>query len=132
MFLGSDWGQKKIGLAVAHDEIAIASSLRSIPNDHEVFAHLRSIVQEYDINRIVIGRSAHATQNDNVDAINKFGALCQENLGVDVDYITEIFTTREAHTNLRSAGKKNIDAIDDAEAARIILQQYIDAGNGKL
>jgi putative Holliday junction resolvase len=132
MILGIDWGKKKIGLAIAHEEVAIASALKTLENTQQVFSTLRSIVHEYDISHIVIGRSAHRSQNDNMDAIEKFGTACQDHLGVDVVYVDEMFSTREAQMNMISAGKRNVSATDDAEAARIILQNYIDARNEKI
>lgn len=129
MILGIDWGQRKIGLALAHPDIGIASAWDVVINDDHVFEAVAKVVANHDVEMIVIGKSAHGSQNDNVDAIEKFGEQCHKTCGVPVQYITEMFSTREAHHNLKQAGKKNVDRHDDAEAARIILQNYIDAQN---
>lgn len=129
MILGIDWGQRKIGLAIAHEEMGIASVFSVVQNDKCVFDGIKKIVNAHDVTKIVIGKSAHGSQNDNVHKIDDFGVQCEKVCGVPVVYVTEMFTTREAKHNLISAGKKKIDQKDDAEAARIILQQYLDAQN---
>ena len=127
MLLGIDWGQRKIGLAIAEEEISIASALDTIENVDGVFEVLHNIVKEYDVDKIIIGKSAHLTQDDNVEKIEKFGQKCGEKCNVEIVFTEEMFSTKEAHENLKKAGKKNIGSIDDAESARIILQQYLDA-----
>lgn len=127
MILGLDWGQKKIGMAISHNDIAIASAIGIIKNDVRVFDELQKIIKEYEIDLIVIGRSAHQTQNDNTGAIDIFARRCFERLNVRTDFVSEMFSTKEAQSNLKAAGKKNVAQIDDAESARIILQQYMDA-----
>ena len=127
MLLGIDWGKKKIGLAVAEEEIAIASALGVIENNKDIFITLNNIVEENDVDMIVIGKSAHLSQSDNTKLIEKFGDVCCDNMDVTVVFVPEMFSTREAHVNLKSAGKRKLGSIDDAESARIILQQYLDA-----
>lgn len=126
MLLGLDWGEKKVGLAIAEEEIGIASVLSVVENDENVFDRLLEIVGEYEVDKIVMGKSEHLTQGDNVKKIEKFAQKCKNKCGVDVVFEEEMFSTREAHENLKSAGKKKLDSIDDAESARIILQQYLD------
>jgi putative Holliday junction resolvase len=126
MILGLDWGQRKIGLAIAEPEIAIASAFDVIENNEHIFEELHKVIEQNNIDMIVIGKSAHLSQEDNTKLIESFGNTCCEKLGLAVVFVPEMFSTREAHTNLKSAGKKNLDDKDDAEAARIILQQYLD------
>ncbi|HIP50162.1 MAG TPA: Holliday junction resolvase RuvX [Candidatus Pacebacteria bacterium] len=127
MLLGLDWGQRKIGLSIAEEEIAIASTLATLENGDEIFKNLLDIVKEYEITRIVIGKSSHLSQDDNVKKIEKFASECKSKCGVEIAFEEEMFSTREAHETLKKVGKKRIGEQDDAEAARIILQQYLDA-----
>ncbi len=132
MILGIDWGKKKIGLAIAHEDMAIATAYDTIDNTRGVFDVLKEIVREHDVCTIVVGRSAHSGHHDNVEAINHFAEQCQSVCGVPVVFVHEMFCTREAQTNLRMSGKKHISHSDDAEAARIVLQQYIDGKNANV
>ncbi len=129
MLLGIDWGQRKIGLAIAEREISIASAFGVLENDKNIFTALNDVVEEHDVDMIVIGKSEHLSQSDNAKLIEAFGDECCSQLGVAVVFVPEMFSTREAHTNLKEAGKKKLDANDDAESARIILQQYLDIHN---
>lgn len=132
MILGLDWGKRKIGVAVAPREVPIATAVDILENDEYIFDSLRTIVDEYDVDTIVMGRSEHLTQSDNVKDIDVFAGECRASLGVEVVFAHEMFSTQEAQKNLKEAGKKRIDQKDDAESARIILQQYIDAELGKM
>ncbi len=132
MILGLDWGQKKIGMAVVYEEVPIAASIGIIVNDKKVFVHLKKIIEKYDVSQIVIGRSSHVSQNDNTKQIELFGEQCHQKFGLPIEYASEMFSTKEAHQNLKMSGKKNLSQIDDAEAARIILQQYMDAQKEKI
>lgn len=126
MLLGIDWGKKKIGLAIAEEEIAIASAFGVLEHDKDIFVNLHKIVKENNVDMIIIGKSAHLSQSDNTKLIEKFGDACCSHMNIAVVFVPEMFSTKEAHTNLKSAGKKNIGGQDDAESARIILQQYLD------
>ncbi len=132
MYLGIDWGQKKIGLAVAHENVRIATVHATIPNDRDVFTRLAHVVATHNVQAIVIGRSAHAQHTDNTAAIDRFAAQCRVRCNVPVVNAPEMFSSREAQRNLIAAGRKHSGTNDDAEAARIILQSYLDAQNTKM
>ncbi|PID52642.1 MAG: Holliday junction resolvase RuvX [Candidatus Moraniibacteriota bacterium] len=127
MLLGIDWGKKKIGLAIAHEDMAIATAYDTIENTRDVFDIIKEVVREHEVHTIVVGRSEHSGHHDNVEVINQFAQKCQALCGVPVVFAQEMFSTREAQSNLIAAGKKGISQKDDAESARIILQQYLDA-----
>jgi len=44
MYLGIDWGHKKIGLAVAQDDPRVAMAHATIDNDRDVFTRLAQII----------------------------------------------------------------------------------------
>lgn len=132
MILGLDWGKKKIGLAIVHEDMPIASAIGAIANDKMVLQALAKIIDEYGVELIVIGRSSHVSQNDNVIDIDAFGEKCESQLHIPIEYATEIFSTREAQNNLKMTEKKGLSAFDDSEAARIILQSYMDARKRKV
>ncbi len=132
MYLGIDWGHKKIGLAVAQDDPRVAMAHATIDNDRDVFTRLAQIIAAQDIQMIVLGRSAHVHCADNTAAIDRFATQCRARCGVPVVYAPEMFSSREAQQNLIAGGRKHVHLQDDAEAARIILQSYLDAQNVKM
>ena len=103
MLLGLDWGERKIGLAVAEQEIAIASALDVIINDDDFFEKLKKVIIEYDIDKIIIGKSEHISQSDNSQIIDAFAQKCELNTGLEVAFAQEMFSTREAKDNLKKA-----------------------------
>jgi len=46
-----------------------------------------------------------------------------------VEYQNEMFTTKMAQANLIERGEKGVSQHDDEEAARIILQEWLDRKN---
>lgn len=134
MYMGVDWGKAKIGVALAHDEVRIASAHDTIANDADVYRRIAELVAANDVHTIVIGRSAHPLHNDNTASIDAFAKKCLAACAsVRVVSAAEMFSSREAQNNLRAAGRRHgAGRADDAESARIILQTYLDARNAKL
>ena len=50
----------------------------------------------------------------------------KKKLGISVEFFDEMFSTKMAHANIKMRGGKNIAEFDDQEAARIILQGWLD------
>jgi RNase H-fold protein (predicted Holliday junction resolvase) len=150
-YLGIDWGKSDIGLAIADSETRIAMVLGVLKNDQNFFHKLSAIVAEKGIDEIIIGVPSYiyqnvvnpSTKNDKVrfskqnNNCNKFGAgvkyegekigmIIEKMLKIKVYYQNEMFTTKMAQANLIEKGMKHIKKHDDEEAARIILQDWLD------
>ncbi len=132
-YIAIDWGQRKIGIAFGNDETKIAFGQETIENDAakshgvKVFDKLIKIAHDHDACSFVVGCTSHDNQNDNVAAVEDFINSIESKSALEVVRANEMMTTKQAHTNLKEAGKKNIAELDDAEAARIILQEFFDA-----
>lgn len=126
MYLGIDWGDRKIGLAVAEEETRMAFGLQTILNDASLWQNLEKIIQSHSIEKIVIGISKHQIQNDNSQKIKLFAQELENKFGKAIFFTEEMFSTREAQNNLKQAEVKNIGQKDDVESARILLQSYLD------
>ena len=124
-FLGLDWGKSKIGVAMADDETRMAFAHSVIKNDMKFFEVLQKLIKENDVETIVIGEPAHYAHAGGVGhAARVFGAEVAERCGVKVEFFQEIFTTKMAQSNLHQSGKSV--TLDDQEAARLILQEWLD------
>lgn len=117
-YLGVDFGQSKIGLAVADSETRIAFSFGTLKNDKDLMKNLENIVEKKGIGRIVVG-------NDGIE-VHNFAALLERKLNIPIEFQNEMYSTREAERNLIEKGAKKIKRFDDQEAARIILQSWLD------
>ena len=116
-YLGVDFGKAKIGLAVADSETRIAFSYGVLKNDKKIFEKIGEIIEKEGISKIIIGDSGVETQD--------FASLL-EKLNIPVEFQNELFSTQQAERNLKEKGAKKIKRFDDQEAARIILQSWLD------
>jgi len=115
--LGIDYGRSKIGLAIADNETRIASAYTTLDNDKNFLPKLAEIIEKEGISKVIIGTTDSAT---------KLADFLKDKLKVEVEYQNEMFTTKQAHQNLIEKGMKGIKRFDDQEAARLILQGWLD------
>ncbi len=138
-YLGIDWGAVKVGVALAHKETKLALAYATLQNDQYLLKRLGAIIAAENIATVVIGIAIRGvTRNiaggkslgnrqDAEHAGKKLGRLIEKRFSVSVVYQNEMFTTKMAQDRLKESGAKRISKIDDAEAARIILQEWLDA-----
>jgi len=128
-YLGIDFGTAKIGLALADVEMKMAFIYQNIANDRKMLENLAQIVEKENIKKIIIGKSGKLPGSNVAQKsfdIEEIGKKIEKELGVPVLYHEEMFTTKMAEDNLKERGEKNIKKYDDREAARIILQDWLD------
>ncbi len=132
-FLGIDYGKADVGLALADEETKIAFIYKALRNDKNFLQNLAEIIEKENVKTVVIGISQYnikyeadpvKSQGDN--GARKLGKFIEENFKVEVEYQNEMFTTKMAQAKLIEKGVKGIKRYDDQEAARIILQEWID------
>jgi putative holliday junction resolvase len=131
-FLGVDFGKAKIGLAIADSETRIAFSYGVLKNDKKLMKNLTNIIEKERIGKIIIGVQmevrppAGGRTSKPIGEIDKFTESIRNGLNILVEYQNEMYSTREAERNLIEKGAKKIKRFDDQEAARIILQSWLD------
>lgn len=125
-YLGVDFGQSKIGLAVADSETKIATAYTTLENDRDFLQKLAQIVERENISKAVIGIASFVNKDSVVYPGERLGNFLKEKLNIEVEYQEEMFTTRQAQRNLIERGVKGVKKYDDQEAARIILQSWLD------
>jgi len=125
--LGIDFGEAKVGLAMADTETKIAFVYATLKNGEKFLAELIEIIKKEDIKKIVIGIPAYLHQEKERSAGEKLGDSIRRILPeIPIEYQNEMFTTKSAQDNLRAKGVKNVGKYDDAEAAKIILQEWLE------
>lgn len=125
-YLGVDFGTSQVGLALGDSEIKIAFAYKTIANDNNFIANLKKIIAREQINIIILGSLAYAGESKKAFEAEKIGDELKKELGVEIEYQEEMFTTKMAEINLKEAGSKKIKELDNQEAARIILQSWLD------
>ena len=113
--LGIDYGKSRVGLAIADTETRIAFGYGTMKNDNDLQQKLAKIIEKENISKIIVGKTSNSIKNK----IPRFG-------NIEIEYQEEMFSTKMAERNLKEKGMKKIKKYDDREAARIILQSWLD------
>ena len=125
--LGVDFGTAKSGLAMADTEMKIAFTYATLKNDENFLTDLAKIIEQERIETIVIGIPTYLRREKKETAGEKLGGVIQKAFSrMKIEYQNEMFTTKSAQDNLIAKGMKNVGKHDDAEAAKIILQEWLD------
>ncbi len=126
-FLGIDWGASYVGIAFSNAETRMAFALCALKNDGALLDRLGEQFKMREIGTAVIGIPSHVNRREAIYEGERFGdALKKRFPSIVVVYQDEMFTTKMAEANLREHGIRNISRFDDQEAARIILQEWMD------
>jgi len=126
-YLGIDYGQKRVGLAISDDNGEMAFPLSVFQNTATLVEDVLRTCLEYKIEKIVMGESLGLSgeKNDIYEASMSFKEKLSEKTGLDVVLFPEFFTSAEAE---RVQGKNNML---DASSAAIILKHYLDTEKNK-
>jgi putative transcription antitermination factor YqgF len=125
-YLGIDFGAADIGLALADTETRMAFAYGKYKNDKDILQKIANLTEEKNIKKIIIGIPKYINKENIEYAGEKLGRTLGKKLGIGVEYQNEMFTTKMAQANLIEKGEKGVKKHDDEEAARIILQEWLD------
>lgn len=125
-YLGIDYGKSDVGLALADEETKMAFIYKTIKNDKKFLQNLAEIIKKENARVVIIGIPSYVNKQEVVYEVEKLGKFLEENLKVEVEYQNEMFTTKMAQANLIERHVKGIKRFDDQEAAKIILQEWLD------
>jgi len=131
-YLGVDYGQERVGIAVSDETGTMASPLEVLPLKpfRKFIGAVKRIIREREISCIVVGipRNMDGSYGPSAEAARDFATRLREAITVPIETFDERLTTVQASKSLRDAGKnakKQKDQIDSA-AAQIILQTYLE------
>ncbi len=126
-YLGIDFGMSKVGLAMAENITKIAFAYTILANDKNLVQKMITIIQKEKISQIIIGIPLYVEATKTEKEAKKLGRQLVGKLPqLKIKYQNEMFTTKMAQANLKMQGIKKIQQYDDQEAARIILQSWLD------
>jgi putative Holliday junction resolvase len=121
--LGIDFGEKKIGLALATGPLA--EPIGVIKNS-KLKSQISKLCQDHGIEKIVIGIS----EGTMAEKTKKFSQELAEIMGLPIEFQDETLTTNEAIVKMKEAGKKIKNIDEDSFSAALILQSYLDRMEG--
>jgi len=126
--LAFDYGEKRIGVAVGNALTRQARALVVVQNRNRDFRFeaVGKLIGEWKPDALVVGLPCHpdGTPHEMTQLAKRFGNQLNGRFNLPVDWVDERYSSVEADIDMRERG---ISAdLRDAEAARIILQQYLD------
>jgi putative Holliday junction resolvase len=123
--LAFDYGQIRIGVAIGNTLTRSARPLTVLSNTSVAarFSAVERLLKEWQPAQLVVGLPCYPDGNPHAMTQNarRFGRQLHGRFGLPVVWIDERYSTVEAQTAL--AGRTDML---DAEAARVILQQFFD------
>lgn len=126
-YLGIDYGRSKIGLAMSDGRLAEPYQVIRYKDYDKMIDHIGRIVEKQKVEKIIIGMS----ENEMGEEIKKFASILGSNISVSVEFSDETLSSHDAiEMSIAShMGRKKRKEMEDAFAASIMLQNYIDSTN---
>lgn len=120
-YLGIDFGEKRIGIALSDEEGKIAFPQAVLANNSDLLRNIVDLCMKNSVDIVVMGESRdfHGKINDIMWKIEGFRKQL-ETMGLKVIFEPEFLTSVQAS---RITGENEML---DASAAAIILQSYLD------
>jgi putative Holliday junction resolvase len=121
MYLGIDWGEKRIGLALGDSVSRLATPFKVVAGLEDVF----KVIRDEEIDEIVIGApiSLGTGLAGFSRAYSDFVAELEDKAGIPINRIDERLTSKHADS---LSGDKKTKAARDAIAAMIILESFFE------
>lgn len=127
-YLGIDYGEKNIGIAVSDENETMAFPLKVVTNNRNTLSEIKKIFINEKIGGVVLGESLNLKGEPNkiMEDIVKFKENLEKEIGKQVYFEPEFYTTQHSlHVQGRTA-------MTDASAAALILQSFLDKRKNRI
>ena len=126
-YLGIDYGSKWVGIAISDEEGKIAFPRAEVPNDDTLVQFIAKMAEQERVGKIVIGdtRSWSGGENRITPAAEAFAGELARASAVENEFVSEAGSSAEASRHAPKGQEHN-----NAAAAAVILQRYLDMGKG--
>ncbi|MDG0026281.1 Holliday junction resolvase RuvX [Trinickia sp. Y13] len=132
--LAFDYGEKRIGVAIGNLLTRQARALVVVPNRSREFRFeaVGKLIGEWKPEALVVGLPCHpdGTPHEMTQLAKRFGNQLNGRFNLPVDWVDERYSSVVADLDMREKGASA--QMRDAEAACIILQQYLDGLSDEL
>lgn len=131
-YLGIDFGQRFIGLAIGDfsDRIALPRVAIQVSHENEALAKIADFIEANQITQLVIGLplGLSGEENNQTKKTRDFGEKLNQKFSLPVSYEDERFTSRLVEDARRQESKKKHrqDKNIHSQSAALILQSYLD------
>lgn len=132
--LGLDFGDKRIGAAIAEKNLVASYGVIDNENLQEAINEIGRICRAEQVGKIVVGlpqKHANRVAKDTyqLDKIHLFAHELSKNLQIPIDFVDETLTSKEAERLLaKSKNKKSKKFKEEIDkiSAKLILEQYLE------
>jgi putative Holliday junction resolvase len=133
--LGIDYGEKRIGLAIADATLKIAHPHSVIASGEKAADEIARLIRDEGIITAVLGlpRSLSGEEGPQAAIVRRFGEAVAKAAGIEIVFQDERFSSKIAEDILIKMDKSRSRRRDiaDAHQAAVILQTYLDSlGDG--
>ena len=123
-YLGIDYGDARIGIALSDPDGTIAFPQETIQNrgDNEVVRRISGFVKKEHIGHVILGLpiSFDGGESEQTKKVRQFAIRLREKISIPLEFENEMLTTKIA----KDGGVAKEHA--DASAAALMLQSYLD------
>jgi putative pre-16S rRNA nuclease len=136
-YLGIDYGERRIGIAVSDENKKYSFSRNYLINDSKLYTTLLDIIRKENISKIIIGYPLNFKSEKTIQSlkIEIFKSRLEEFLKgktnePEIVFYDERFTSKLAENIIMNSGlkkkKRQEKGLVDSLSAQIILQDYMD------
>lgn len=130
--MGIDYGTRRVGVAISDELKLIAQGLETIEylDEPTLLKRLKTLVQSYDVERVVLGYPLSLTGSitQSAQTVAGFAARLSSEIGLPVELIDERLSSVQAQKIIRERGRtpsRNRPLIDKVSAI-LLLQAYLE------
>ena len=128
-FLGIDYGERRIGLALSDPLLTFAYSYKTVKNDKDLWKNLTTIINEKKVTKVILGMPDFERNNSLVSNIITFKKKIETNFNLKVITWNEEFTSVMAQERIIQSvikkKKRKDKGLIDRNSAAIILEEYL-------
>ncbi len=129
--LAIDYGDKRVGVAISDYNKEIAFPRDFLENNNQVIDHLRDIIEEEEVIKVILGLPLEMSGQQGESALKamEFGRKLMRQVTVPVEFFDERLTTKQASDKLSAMGvkqKEQKQGIDSA-SAQVMLEAYLNS-----
>lgn len=129
-FLGIDYGDKRIGIALSDDQGILAFPYTTVENNKKAINDIKKICSEQEVEIIVLGLpiSFGMKETEQAQKVKVFAKKIGKEIGLPIELENEILTSKMARPSKKHSGRADrgeSQKIDESSAA-LILQSWMD------
>ena len=127
-----DYGEKRVGVAVAHSVARLPRPVATLANGEALFDEIGRLAREENAAQFVVGipRNMDGSLGDQAARCQVFGAELASRFGLPVEYADETLSSVSAdvYMGMQQGASVGLDAV----AAAVILERYLTEGSVQL